>query len=57
MITCFVRYLIDSFKLKKLSCAESAGTWVAYPSCYRQPEEIMKERWVEVDHSSINRWD
>lgn len=30
--------------------------YVAYPLSYRQLEEIMQERGVFVDHSSINRW-
>src|SRR5471032_2594 len=30
--------------------------YVAYPLSYRHLEEIMKERGVSVDHSSINRW-
>src|SRR3981189_1149869 len=30
--------------------------YVAYPISYRQLEEIMAERGVEVDHSSLNRW-
>lgn len=30
--------------------------YVAYPISYRQLEEMMKERGVEVDHSSLNRW-
>jgi transposase-like protein len=30
--------------------------YVAYPISYRQPEEMMKERGVEVDHSTLNRW-
>ena len=30
--------------------------YVAYPISYRQPEEMMQERGVEVDHSSLNRW-
>ena len=29
--------------------------YVAYPISYRQLEEMMKERGVEVDHSSLNR--
>jgi transposase-like protein len=29
---------------------------VAYPLSYRHLEEIMHERRVLVDHSSINRW-
>jgi putative transposase len=28
----------------------------AYPLSYRHLEEMMQERGVEVDHSSINRW-
>ncbi len=30
--------------------------YVAYPISYRQLEEMMAERGVEVDHSSLNRW-
>jgi len=28
----------------------------AYPINYRQLEEMMHERGVKVDHSSLNRW-
>ncbi len=30
--------------------------YVAYPLTYRNLEEMMAERGVEVDHSTINRW-
>jgi putative transposase len=30
--------------------------YVAYPLSYRQLEEMMQERGVAVDHSTINRW-
>jgi putative transposase len=30
--------------------------YVAYPISYRQLEEMMEERGVEVDHSTPNRW-
>lgn len=30
--------------------------YVAYPISYRQLEEMMQERGVTVDHSSLNRW-
>ena len=30
--------------------------YVAYPISYRQLEEMMDERGVEVDHSTVNRW-
>ena len=30
--------------------------YVEYPISYRQLEEMMQERGVEVDHSSINGW-
>ena len=33
----------------------SVGMWHA-PISYRQLEEMMEERGVEVDHSSLNRW-
>ena len=29
---------------------------MTYPISYRQLEEMMKERGVGVDHSSLNRW-
>ena len=29
---------------------------MAYPLSYRHLEEMMEERGVSVDHSSINRW-
>ena len=30
--------------------------YAAYPLSYRHVEEMMAERGVNVDHSSINRW-
>ncbi|MGA8172702.1 MAG: IS6 family transposase, partial [Methylocystis sp.] len=30
--------------------------YVAYPISYRRLEEMMEERGVEVDHSTLNRW-
>ena len=30
--------------------------YVAYPLSYRQLEEMMQERGVTVDHSTLNRW-
>jgi transposase-like protein len=30
--------------------------YVAYPLSYRQIEETMEERGVEVDHSTLIRW-
>ena len=30
--------------------------YVAYPLSTRHVEELMKERGVDVDHSTINRW-
>ena len=30
--------------------------YLAYPLSYRNIEEMMKERGVEVDHSTLNRW-
>ena len=30
--------------------------YAAYPLSYRHLEEMMEERGVLVDHSSINRW-
>ena len=30
--------------------------YIAYPISYRQLEEMMGERGVAVDHSTLNRW-
>ncbi len=30
--------------------------YVAYPLSYRQLEEMMGERGISVDHSTLNRW-
>ena len=30
--------------------------YVAYPLSYRQLEEMMQERGVTVEHSTLNRW-
>jgi putative transposase len=30
--------------------------YVTYPLSHRQSEEMMEERGVEVDHSTLNRW-
>ncbi|MBU6529286.1 IS6 family transposase (plasmid) [Methylocystis sp. MJC1] len=30
--------------------------YVAYPMSYRQLEEMMEERGVDVDHSTLSRW-
>ena len=30
--------------------------YAAYPLSYRHLEEMMEERGVSVDHSTINRW-
>ena len=29
---------------------------MSYPISYRQLEEMLEERGVEVDHSTLNRW-
>ena len=30
--------------------------YLAYPLSYRNLEEMMNERGIDVDHSTINRW-
>lgn len=30
--------------------------YVAYPLSYRQVEELMEERGIELDHATVNRW-
>jgi putative transposase len=47
------------FKGSHFQCAVIlwAIRWhVAYPMSYRQLEEMLEERGVEVDHSTLNRW-
>jgi len=46
------------FKGSHLSVSNPVGVrwYVAYPISYRQLEEMMEERGVEVDHSTLNRW-
>ncbi len=34
----------------------AARLYVAYPISYRQLEETMANRGVEVDHATLNRW-
>ena len=35
---------------------QSIRWYLAYSLSYRDIEEMMKERWFEVDHSTIQRW-
>ena len=30
--------------------------YVAYPLSYRQIEELMEERGVDLDHSTVQKW-
>ena len=34
----------------------SVRWYLAYPLSYRHIEELMAERGVDIDHSTINRW-
>lgn len=34
----------------------AARWYVAFPLSYRDIEELMAEKGVEVDHSTVNRW-
>lgn len=34
----------------------SARWYLSYPLSYRNIEEVMRERDIEVDHTSVNRW-
>src|SRR5471030_1255408 len=40
----------------RITSIDGIRWYVAYPLSYRHLEEIMEERGVSVDHSSINRW-
>ncbi len=42
--------------LEKEVILQCVRWYVAYRLSYRQLEEMMEERGVEVDHSTINRW-
>ena len=35
---------------------QSIRWYIAYPLSYRQIEEMMAERGIKIDHSTINRW-
>ena len=43
-------------KFKKEIILMSIRWYLAYSLSYRQVEEILKERGLEVDHSTIQRW-
>jgi putative transposase len=30
--------------------------YMAYPTTYRHLKEMMEERGVKIDHSTLNRW-
>ena len=34
----------------------SVRWYVSYPLSYRQVEELMEERGIDVDHATVNRW-
>ena len=40
----------------KLIILQALRWYLSYPLSYRHVEELMKERGVDVDHSTINRW-
>ncbi len=40
----------------KLLILQAIRWYLSYPLSYRHVEELMKERGVNVDHSTINRW-
>ncbi|APC97126.1 IS6 family transposase [Francisella frigiditurris] len=40
----------------KLIILQALRWYLSYPLSYRHVEEMMKERGVNVDHSTINRW-
>ncbi len=40
----------------KLLILQALRWYLSYPLSYRHVEELMKERGVNVDHSTINRW-
>ena len=40
----------------KFLILQSIRWYLSYPLSYKHVEELMKERGVKVDHSTINRW-
>ncbi|ASG68922.1 IS6 family transposase [Francisella halioticida] len=40
----------------KLLILQAVRWYLSYPLSYRHVEELMKERVIKVDHSTINRW-
>ena len=40
----------------KLLILQALRWYLSYTLSYRHVEELMKERGVSVDHSTINRW-
>ena len=40
----------------KLLILQALRWYLSYPLSYRHVEELMKERGVGVDHSTLNRW-
>jgi putative transposase len=34
----------------------SVRWYVFYPLSYRQVEELLEERGIDVDHATVNRW-
>ena len=50
---------VISFKGKHISediILQSIRWYLAYPLNYRQIEEMIAERGIKIDHSTINRW-
>lgn len=41
---------------KKEFILTSVRWYLAYPLSYRQVEEMLKERGLEIDHSTVQRW-
>ena len=40
----------------KLLILQAIRWYLSYPLSYRHVEELMKERGINVDHSTVNRW-
>ena len=53
MVVCLGKKAGQHFERRSRRCNP---LYVAYPPSYRHLEEMMQERGVLVDHSSINRW-
>ena len=52
--SCFIKSVIAKSANREMK--DAVFFYVRYGVSYRDLEEIMEERGVKVDHSTLNRW-